>query len=289
MDKSSPISGIPDELLAHILSFVPDSDLSACVRVCKHWCKVIQLPSFWKIKCLKCGRDIKELVTIPSREWRMVYFKNPYGRNLVKNSCGEKGATDHWRLILNRGNGIIVENIDIGCKPKPVEMLAEMGDTTKNFATSYGWSRRIQIIDLIAEGCSKYILDEMYAARADCASVWEMRVTLCREKAHKVERYLDEYAQRFNRDSWNAHSVLMPDDWKHGDSDLVIESYNYGPQETPQWSNSDWTKVSHTFQGCSPGLRTIIFEDASKDMQFWAGHYGGKMSAASVFVRVKKS
>nr|XP_006813012.1 PREDICTED: F-box only protein 6-like [Saccoglossus kowalevskii] len=248
MDKSSPISGIPDELLAHILSFVPDSDLSACVRVCKHWCKVIQLPSFWKIKCLKCGRDIKELVTIPSREWRMVYFKNPYGRNLVKNSCGE---------IYSEGK--------------------KAGDA-RNF--SY-------IISLLKVG-SCYAM-YAYAARADCASVWEMRVTLCREKAHKVERYLDEYAQRFNRDSWNAHSVLMPDDWKHGDSDLVIESYNYGPQETPQWSNSDWTKVSHTFQGCSPGLRTIIFEDASKDMQFWAGHYGGKMSAASVFVRVKKS
>jgi len=41
-------------------------------------------------------------------------------------------------------------------------------------------------------------------------------------------------------------------------------------------------QVSHVFQNYGPGVRFIRFFHGGMDTQFWAGHYGSKMSGACV-------
>jgi F-box associated region. len=41
-------------------------------------------------------------------------------------------------------------------------------------------------------------------------------------------------------------------------------------------------QVSHVFQNYGPGVRFIKFYHGGMDTQFWAGHYGSKMSGACV-------
>ncbi|XP_077998271.1 F-box only protein 44-like [Glandiceps talaboti] len=284
---------VPDNVLTVILSCVPDKDLLNCMLVCKRWYMTIQQPTFWKIKCLNAGRLLRELVNIPSAEWRNVYFKNPYGRNLIRNPCGDDGVSKDWIILMNGGNQLRVEDSDIGCKPKPIEMLEETDtSSTKNFASSYGWCHRVQVIDLIKEGCSEYVMDEIrpdidisewYAARWDCGSIWEMRVSLSKKTYNSVQDIKSSVSSRHG-----GQDVFDPTDWGIAKGDIIVDTFIFGPQTTPQWSAAEWHKVKHTFTGYGPGVRSIIFEDASKDTQFWAGHYGGKMSAAVVKIKMSK-
>jgi hypothetical protein len=41
-------------------------------------------------------------------------------------------------------------------------------------------------------------------------------------------------------------------------------------------------QVSHVFHNYGPGVRFIKFYHGGIDTQFWAGHYGSKMSGACV-------
>ncbi|XP_070560891.1 F-box only protein 44-like [Ptychodera flava] len=283
---------LPDSVLLRILTFVPDGDLLNCMLVCKEWHAATQQATFWKIKCLRSGRLIEELVSIPAQEWRSVYFKNPYGRNLMKNPCGEEGVNSGWTILEDGGDRLCVETRDIGCKPKPPEMLAEMDNSTKNFATSYQWCSRVQVVDLIAEGCSEYVLDEIqpaievsewFAARWDCGNTWTMRVTLSKKRSYSES----ELRAMESLDSWGQHY------YRHGPPDEslkddFVDQFQFGPETTPQWSDATWNKVQHIFTNYGPGVRSVIFEDGSSDTQYWAGHYGGKMSAATVKINLRR-
>lgn len=47
-------------------------------------------------------------------------------------------------------------------------------------------------------------------------------------------------------------------------------------------------QVEYTFSNYGRGVRFIEFKHEGKDTQFWAGHYGSKMSGAVVKVSLPK-
>ena len=90
LELTQGISVLPDEVLTHILLFVPDQDLWNCLTVCRTWCNIIRGQTLWREKCLRNGYFIEDIMApfFPS-DWRTFYFKAPYTRNLIKNCSGQ--------------------------------------------------------------------------------------------------------------------------------------------------------------------------------------------------------
>ncbi|XP_056305080.1 F-box only protein 6-like isoform X3 [Danio aesculapii] len=49
-----------------------------------------------------------------------------------------------------------------------------------------------------------------------------------------------------------------------------------------QWNDEPWCKMTHVFKDYGPGVRLIRFTHGGKDTQFWAGHYGIRITNSSV-------
>ena len=48
-------------------------------------------------------------------------------------------------------------------------------------------------------------------------------------------------------------------------------------------------QVSHVFSNIRRGVRFVSFEHWGQDTQFWAGHYGARVTNSSVIVQVCQS
>lgn len=48
-----------------------------------------------------------------------------------------------------------------------------------------------------------------------------------------------------------------------------------------------YLQVTHVFSDIKMGVRFVSFEHWGQDTQFWAGHYGARVTNSSVIVRVR--
>ncbi|XP_071855357.1 F-box only protein 6-like [Apostichopus japonicus] len=252
---------IPEEIVIVILSFLPVKDLEKCARVSPLFGTLVNSSSLWKLKCEREGKYVKKIMApcYPS-DWRKFYLKEPFSRNLIKNPSGNDNFK-HWKKLQDGGDKWLVEkDKGAGSGEKPPELLAIADGKPCNFATSYGWCCKCQVVDLVQEGFEEEMLDRLqpplkvgdwYAARFDCGNLYNLEVVL-----HKTK--------------------------KGGEKD-VIDSFEY-EEQTPQWAPNDWKEISHVFKDYGPGLRFISFTHKSKDTLFWAGHYGAKMAGSYVKV-----
>lgn len=252
----------PVEVLTAIFLHVSDDDLLRnCRPVCRLWRALIDGQSLWKRRAeRRAGCVIARWKSIdgpPIHFYRTIAIKNPFGRNLVANASGESGDLRHWTVVSSSGDGWKVEKPPNGSLPlTTVEGLE--GKVTSCFATSYAECRKLQLIDLWREGCTNDIIEgleprihvcEWYAARFDCACRYNLVVKLF--------------------DSTNS---------------TVLDEFTFEHEE-PQWTGNAWSKVEHTFKFLR-GVRYVHFEHAGVDRQFWAGHFGSKMSNATVRLHV---
>lgn len=83
------------------------------------------------------------------------------------------------------------------------------------------------------------------------------------------------YACRFDCGCKYKLSIWLLDKNQRLLNEKIIE------KEMIQWDDSGWHKVEFTLD-CPKGLREINFYHSGSDTQFWAGHYGSKMSGAVV-------
>lgn len=249
---------ISPDILNDILAYVPKHDLvKNCVLVCRLWKSVLDAQTIWKLKCVRENIPFpSRVVGLPRHFYRRLCFKNPFGRNLIKNPCGDDKLR-HWIFKQSGGDGWTVETPPEGVDP--LIEIPELRNVGSCFATSYAECIKYQTVDLIAEGCLEETLDKMqpkimvsdwYAARFDCACRYQLEVVL-----------LDKDKQE-------------------------MKSFCHGPIDEQQWVGKQWHKVEHSFQGYGPGLRYVFFQQLGHDLQFWAGHYGSKMTASTVRVLV---
>ncbi|XP_061452283.1 F-box only protein 27 isoform X2 [Rhineura floridana] len=249
------LNPLPDELLMLILSWVPGRTLvTRCRLVCHRWRDLIDRPTVWK---LRWERDpsrrglleaaVKVAKCCPRMEWSKVGVLQPFGRNLIKNPCG-KEQFRYWE-VHHRGNGWKVEeNRD----------HVEGAEAQTCFASSYSWCEKSQLVDLLKEGLWEDLLDnyqpnifisDWWGAREDCG---------CR---------------------YRIHVVLL------AANRTVITDFEAEPDPIPQWSDTKYQKVSHVFRSYGPGVRYIRFSHEGMDTQFWAGHYGARITNSTVLVK----
>ncbi|MBM7115393.1 phosphodiester glycosidase family protein [Archangium primigenium] len=161
--------------------------------------------------------------------------------NLLANPDAETGDLSGWSVIATGGEGWTVRGA--------------AGERT--FHTSYGWSRREQVIDLHAKGFSAAVM-----AKAPPIHVGEV-----------VRR---EYCA----DNYTIRVELL-------DAQMnLVTAWDTGTQSTGgpcEWS-VDWRHVEHTFTDYGPQVRFVRFRDGGQSTEIWAGHYGPVFDDAFVQV-----
>lgn len=85
--------------------------------------------------------------------------KTVYDFNLIKNHSGEKGLKSDWNILTNPGDGWIVESPPVCVQPLPDDPIFE--NINHCFATSYNRCWKEQVIDLIKEGASEDLIDQL--------------------------------------------------------------------------------------------------------------------------------
>ncbi|KAG7323129.1 hypothetical protein KOW79_012831 [Hemibagrus wyckioides] len=236
---------LPRDAIEEILYNLPGQQvILVCRLVCTEWKSVVDSTAFWRERCRREGFKPLNTHKVP-RDWQEYYFLCKKRRNLLKNPNAEDGFTG-WNIIENGGDKWVVENM---FSPHPDETV------TKCFVTSYLQCIKSQLIDLEKEGYNPAFMDEIqpdivisdwYAPRWDCGSVYEIRVELLNRKKKTVQ-------------------FFQPD-----------------PVEFPQWNDQQWEQMTYTFKDYGPGVRFIHFKHGGRDTQFWAGHYGIRVTNSSV-------
>ena len=256
------------------------------ILVCKQWQSIIDNEAFWLRKCLKEKKLDNHQATILHNsdifKAKNIYFSNILNKNLLKNPCGDE-KFQHWhstesiqvnfenaepkivkRIIQDYKEKIVkpnertwqIQNENNGCE----ELLDKNSNVLKKFATSYYWAGKMQLIELdqsILDFIDKCIeadlglkleVNENYAARFDCGSIYKLNV------------------------------YLVNDNYE------IIDSFQFQDQ-MPQWSDAKWKLASRLFDVKKP-FRYVIFYHGGQDTQFWAGFYGSKMTNGSVRFKI---
>ncbi|KAH0631614.1 hypothetical protein JD844_006035 [Phrynosoma platyrhinos] len=243
---------LPDELLELILSWVPSRTLVRhCRLVCRKWRDLIDKPTIWKLQWERDPSKKAALEAVkhcPPMDWCRVGVLQPFGRNLIKNPCG-KEKFQHWEVQHGGDKWKVEVNRD------PVEGA----EAQTCFVSSFKWCVKSQVVDLLKEGFWEELLDtyqpdifisDWWGAREDCGCDYKILVSL-----------------------------------RAADRTSVIASFVAKPDSIPQWNDSKYQQTSHVFRNYGPGVRYVYFTHAGKDTQFWAGHYGARITNSTVLVK----
>ncbi|XP_032156291.1 F-box only protein 6 isoform X1 [Sapajus apella] len=260
MDASEPttalasINELPENILLELFLHVPARQLLLnCRPVCSLWRDLIDLMILWKRKCLRDGFITKDWDQ-PVEDWKICYFLRSLQRNLLRNPCAEEGMLA-WQIDTEGGNYWKVESL-------PGAHGTDFPDpkVKKYFVTSYEMCLKSQLVDLVANGYWKELLDtvrpdimvrDWFAARADCGCTYQLKV------------------------------YLASADY------FVLASFEPEPVTIEQWNDAAWREVSHTFSDYPPGVRYILFRHGGQDTQYWAGWYGPRVTNSSIVISHK--
>ncbi|KAJ1526142.1 hypothetical protein ONE63_009303 [Megalurothrips usitatus] len=246
----------PPEVVMHILTFLDpisrrkDPPVLRGRLVCRAWRDMIDSPSFWRIKVLREVPGATHRVFHNELMWSDYYHlcaKKPHKKNLVKNGSAEDDLK-HWSAgnAIYGGSRWKVENQPIGCDAFPA-------GTRKCFVTSFEWCSAEQIINLRHFGLTpnfmKHVkpfiyIEEWHTGRFDCGFEYSLNVTLL-------------------SNSWD-----------------IVDTFVYNTLG----HSTEWKKVRHCFSNYDKEVAAIVFTHKGKDTQFWAGHYGSKITGARVYV-----
>ncbi|XP_025710006.1 F-box only protein 27 isoform X1 [Callorhinus ursinus] len=259
-EEALDLSQLPPELLLVVLSHVPPRTLLGCCRrVCRGWRALVDCQALW---LLILARDHGVLLPLarsclpPARDGRPSLLgrfceRRPIGRNLIRNPCGQEGLRK-W-MVQHGGDGWVVEGNRSTVPGAPSQTC---------FVSSFSWCRKKQVLDLEEEGLWPELLDsgkieicvsDWWGARHDSGCMYRLLVQL-----------LDA-------------------------NQTVLDKFSAMPVPIQQWNNNVCFQVTHVFSNIKMGVRFVSFEHWGQDTQFWAGHYGARVTNSSVVVRARLS
>lgn len=288
---------IPEEILSIILSYVePKNLVFDCRRVCKTWCNVID-SQVWRLKFQRINYIVPKVQELPWFACYWIFTKKTLNRNLIKNGCGEENFK-HWNILSNGGDRWKIEKPPSGSENFPEDADEEVLKNNSCFVTSFTVCVKEQIIDLAAEGATPEFMDiikpiitvsEWYAGRFDCRCVYQLIVELLDENKLPLHppTKSDESRTQFRNNGVGAYVPRRQ--LLNLESSYVTKGHfeiRKGAGSADGWA---WHKVTHVFDNFGPGVRYIKFAHSGKDSQFWKGHYGSKMTGASVVLTLPKN
>ncbi|XP_075393160.1 F-box only protein 27 [Tenrec ecaudatus] len=254
------LSRLPPELLLLVLSHVPPRWLLRSGRlVCRGWRALVEGQALWLQVLARdrsaAGRALLALVRShpPAAPAALARFclRSPVGRNLIHNPCGQEGLLK-W-AVDHGGDGWVVEANKTPVPGAPAQTC---------FVTSFSWCHKRQVVNLKEEGFWPELLDsgrieivisDWWGARHDCGCQYKLIVQL-----------------------WDANQVILGE-------------FFATPNPIEQWNNNAYLQVTHLFSNVEMGVRYVFFEHRGRDTQFWAGHYGARITNSSVIVRISPS
>eukprot|EP00069_Balaena_mysticetus_P003028 bmy_16334T0 len=295
-DPPIALDALPPELLVQVLSHVPPRALvTRCRPVCRAWRDVVDGPTVWLLQLARdrsaegrafyavaqrCPPNSEDEEEFPLRALARYCLRAPLGRNLIFNSCGERGcrgsgpssrggkketkgmcrleAQATWKgfrgwEVEHGGNGWAVEKNLILVPGAPSQTC---------FVTSFEWCFKRQLVDLVMEGVWQELLDssqmeicvaDWWGARENCGCIYRLRV-----------RLLDIYENE-------------------------VVKFSASPNPVLQWTERGCRQVSHVFTNFGKGIRYVSFEQYGRDTRSWVGHYGALVTHSSVRVRIRLS
>uniref|UniRef100_A0A3P9IE91 Zgc:175088 n=1 Tax=Oryzias latipes TaxID=8090 RepID=A0A3P9IE91_ORYLA len=174
-------------------------------------------------------------------------------RNLLRNPCGEEDLA-FWELMENGGNGWTVEDMPGDCGHDFYN-----DEVKKYFATSFEWCSKKQVIHLLEEDYSTDELDtqpevtveDWYASRTDCGCEYQLAVYLLNDNHEVIQEFKPE---------------------------LVVLD--------PEKDDCSWQQIKYTFSEYGPGMRFISFEHGGKDIKYWDGWFGVRVTGSSVTINL---
>ncbi|XP_064149695.1 F-box only protein 27 [Loxodonta africana] len=254
------LSQLPPELLVVVLSHVPPRWLlGSCRLVCRGWRTLVDGQALWLLILARdqsaAGRALLALARShpPTARAALGRFclRRPIGRNLIRNSCGQEGLRK-W-MVENGGDGWAVEENKTTVPGAPAQTC---------FVTSFRWCGKKQVLDLEEEGLWPELLD---SGRIDiCVSDWWGARHDCGCQYRLVVQLTDA-------------------------SQAVLDKFSATPDPIQQWNNDACFQVTHVFSNIKKGVRFVSFEHWGQDTQFWAGHFGARVTNSSVTVQVHLS
>ncbi|XP_070619839.1 F-box only protein 27-like [Erythrolamprus reginae] len=240
---------LPVEVLAQALSWLPPETLATrCRLVCRRWRDLLDGPAVWALQWRRepaLRPALRAAARCPRPPWARLAVQRPLGRNLLRNPCGTEQFR-HWRSR---------DGWNLEANRSPVEGA----EAQTCFASTYWWCEKEQVIDLLKEGLWPDLMDtfqpdivvsDWWGSCEDCGCVYELYVALLAANKRKV-----------------------------------IRVFEAKPEPIPQGNDASYQKVTHTFRGYGRGVRYVRFKHRGKDTQFWAGHYGARVTNSSVVVQ----
>ncbi|XP_054318607.1 F-box only protein 27 isoform X2 [Pongo pygmaeus] len=263
-EEALDLSQLPPELLLVVLSHVPPRTLlGRCRQVCRGWRALVDGQALWLLILARdhgaTGRALLHLARScqsPARNARPCPLgrfcaRRPIGRNLIRNPCGQEGLRK-W-MVQHGGDGWVVEENRTTVPGAPSQTC---------FVTSFSWCCKKQVLDLEEEGLWPELLD---SGRIEiCVSDW--------------------WGARHDSGCMYRLLVQLLDA-----NQTVLDKFSAVPDPIPQWNNNACLHVTHVFSNIKMGVRFVSFEHRGQDTQFWAGHYGARVTNSSVIVRVRLS
>ncbi|XDV45750.1 hypothetical protein PO909_013789 [Leuciscus waleckii] len=242
--RSDSQPDVPLAVVEEILLNLPEHQVvRVCRLVCREWKELVDSAAHWRERCRREGIQPCD-ASRPPEDWRLFYFITKKQQNLLKNPSADDGLQG-WKIVRSGGDRWVTEENN-----KPL-----LDTVTRCFVTSYESCLKQQLIDLTKEGYSGAFMDQQqphikisdwYAQRCDCGCEYHICVELLDQKKKPI--------------------------------------YTFEPEPVffSQWNDTKWCEMTHVFKDYGPGVRFIRFTHGGKDTQFWAGHYGIRVTNSSV-------
>ncbi|KAG1961998.1 uncharacterized protein LOC120462762 isoform X2 [Pimephales promelas] len=164
--------------------------------------------------------------------------------NLLKNPSAQDGLHG-WKIVRSGGDHWVTEE-----NRKPL-----LETVTRCFISSYGLCLKQQLIDLTKEGYSGAFMDQQQPHIK--ISDWYAPISCCGSEYQICVKLLDQWKKPIR--TFQPEKVI----------------FSYGNDEP-------WCQMTHIFRDYGPGVRFICFTHGGMDTQFWAGHYGVRVTNSSV-------
>uniref|UniRef100_A0A9J8BJ84 Uncharacterized protein n=1 Tax=Cyprinus carpio carpio TaxID=630221 RepID=A0A9J8BJ84_CYPCA len=252
-------SAVPLAVVEEILLNLPAHQVvQVCRLVCHEWKELVDSAAHWRERCRTEGLQPYD-ASRPPEDWRLFYFLSKFRRNLLKNPRAEDGL-QAWEIVQNGADRWVTErNRNEGDRwaTERNRKLFPENTVTRCFVTYHSQCFKEQLIDLKKEGYSDAFMDQLrprikisdwYGPRWDCGSEYQICVELLDQRKNPIKTFQPE---------------------------KVILSFK---------SSEQWCEMSHVFKNYGPGVRFIRFTHGGNDTQFWAGHYGIRVTNSSVVI-----